>query len=451
MSVLKSLVSATPLRVFERRSAISTDNGRARAVREARQWARTVQVSSEDLAFGLAAALSEHGPTALLLRQALKGRGAYRTTRIGGQTCMVWDDVDGVKVVVPRPSTPMAFNLVISALTDARSVVIEHDIPIHCEARIKEVWNGLKITIGPRQIHAPRLPAAPELAKKPHAQKVRAMRDEKKPIGRAFQRLARIVDGRAIGVALGGGGAWAFSHIALLRALEKQQVPIDFIAGHSMGAVIGGLYCARGDTALRALVRSRAQVVPSLLASTIRPSQLEHFLEKFVGQTRLENLETAFLPLTADLNAGEVFIPQGGRLSEVISATWRPPLLRAPHTSGNRRLAAGGLVSFMPVRDLREAGAAQIIASDVVPAQQASDRWSSQLLRSSHLVMRQLSRDQIREADMVVSLGDPRYRWIDYHKAPGIVSAAAGVLEKISFTSVKQQLWRASRRERRVA
>ena len=47
-----------------------------------------------------------------------------------------------------------------------------------------------------------------------------------------------------IGLALGGGSARGFAHLGVLQALEEKQIPIDYIAGCSMGAIIGSIYCA---------------------------------------------------------------------------------------------------------------------------------------------------------------------------------------------------------------
>jgi len=47
-----------------------------------------------------------------------------------------------------------------------------------------------------------------------------------------------------IGLVLGGGGARGAAHVGVLRLLEEQRIPVDFVAGTSMGAIVGGLYCA---------------------------------------------------------------------------------------------------------------------------------------------------------------------------------------------------------------
>ena len=61
-----------------------------------------------------------------------------------------------------------------------------------------------------------------------------------------------------IGLALGGGGARGMAHIGVIRALEQQHIPIDYIAGTSMGAIIGGLYaCGYTPDEMEALIAKK--------------------------------------------------------------------------------------------------------------------------------------------------------------------------------------------------
>ncbi len=60
-----------------------------------------------------------------------------------------------------------------------------------------------------------------------------------------------------IGLALGGGGARGMAHVGVIRALERLHVPIDFIAGTSMGSIVGGLYaCGYTPDEMETLIRS---------------------------------------------------------------------------------------------------------------------------------------------------------------------------------------------------
>lgn len=62
-----------------------------------------------------------------------------------------------------------------------------------------------------------------------------------------FSRIARTLTGHAIGLVLGGGGARGAAHIGILRALREAEIPIDIVAGVSIGSFIGGVYCDSPD------------------------------------------------------------------------------------------------------------------------------------------------------------------------------------------------------------
>lgn len=90
-------------------------------------------------------------------------------------------------------------------------------------------------------------------------------------LARAFARIARVITRRTIGLALGGGGAWAYSHVALIQNLEEQGVPIDYIAGSSFGATVGGLYAAGGLRALERLIEDNSLDADSPTSALVAP------------------------------------------------------------------------------------------------------------------------------------------------------------------------------------
>lgn len=83
-----------------------------------------------------------------------------------------------------------------------------------------------------------------------------------RPLGRDFARLARMIQDRTVGLALGGGGAWGVGHVALLEQLEGAGVPIDYIAGTSAGAVWGGLYAGGGLEAVHNALLANPRLPP---------------------------------------------------------------------------------------------------------------------------------------------------------------------------------------------
>src|SRR5271163_4070144 len=64
-----------------------------------------------------------------------------------------------------------------------------------------------------------------------------------------FCRIARTLTGHAIGLVLGGGGARGAAHVGILRAMKEAEIPIDIVAGVSIGSFIGGVYCDSPDVA----------------------------------------------------------------------------------------------------------------------------------------------------------------------------------------------------------
>lgn len=110
------------------------------------------------------------------------------------------------------------------------------------------------------------------------------------PLKRTFERLTRMVRRRTVGVALGGGGAWGFSQIALLRQLNKAGVPIDYISGASFGSLVAGLFAAGGDEALEELL-NWSELEPALRS--------QHRSQRFYQI--LQNILSSRLTLAATL------------------------------------------------------------------------------------------------------------------------------------------------------
>ncbi|MEL6350026.1 MAG: patatin-like phospholipase family protein, partial [Myxococcota bacterium] len=352
-----------------------------------------------------------------------------------GERCQVWEQLDGVRLISPRSGSPTSFRRVVESQS-GRHVVVEHDRPLSQPLSIRPVANGFRVSSRDGSLPFIGFPKSLRAIVTPQVRqgKLRVFQDPRKRSSRYFERMLRFLSGRSVGVALSGGGAWGFAHIALLRRLREENIPVDYIAGHSIGALIGGVYCAGGEAALNTLIARRRELVPTLLASTVRSGSIVRFLDRLIGGVRLENLETSFLPMTADLRTGQSVILKTGPVTEAVSDAWRIPPFRASRMVGVKELVDGGLVNFLPVRPLREAGAAQIIASNAVPTR-PGERGGRirQAVQSACLVMRQLSAEQAKAADTIVELGQPDRSMFDYRHAEDIVARASRQLRNRTF------------------
>ena len=189
------------------------------------------------------------------------------------------------------------------------------------------------------------------------------------------ERVARFVAGRAVGLALGGGGARGFAHIGVVRALREAGVPIDVVAGTSMGSVIGA-QCALGWSTGEMLRRSRVGFIdqhplsdytlPLVAAYSGRGAA--RMLRGLYGDVQLEDLWTTFVAVSSNMTQGTVAAHTHGRLRKYVRASMSVPGLLPPVTEHGDLLVDGGVLNNLPadiVRDLVGSGA--VIAVDVNP------------------------------------------------------------------------------------
>lgn len=194
-----------------------------------------------------------------------------------------------------------------------------------------------------------------------------------------------------IGLALGGGGTRGIAHIAVLRVLEKNHIPIDCIAGTSMGAIVGGLYCAgltpdeietffRNKTMVRSYDTVPIPVRVSLIPLFLLPHVLFHAYDglyrghrfaKYIdhrvpAQNRLiENFKIPFKAVCSNLIDGKPASVESGDLGTAVQASSAIPGLRKPVIVGDKLLVDGGVVANLPVDECRKMGADIVIAVDV--------------------------------------------------------------------------------------
>ena len=207
-----------------------------------------------------------------------------------------------------------------------------------------------------------------------------------------------------VGLVLAGGGAKGFAHIGVLEVLEEAGVPIDFVVGTSMGAVIGGLYAAgrspqelaeaavtidwsdafqdRGERRLRSMRRKAddRRLVGrlgvgvgfdgfALPLGAIQGQRLTQLLRAHLGDAGMiedfDDLPIPFRAIATDLETGQALAPEHGDLALAIRASMSIPGLVAPVRWENRLLADGGLRSNLPIEVAREMGADIIVAIDV--------------------------------------------------------------------------------------
>jgi NTE family protein len=170
-----------------------------------------------------------------------------------------------------------------------------------------------------------------------------------------------------VGVALGGGFARGLAHIGVLKVLEEEKIPVDFIAGTSVGSVIGAAYasgiCSKELEEIAALVRfkdfSRWTFSRFGLFSN---DKMSVFLRKILRCKTFEELRIPLAIAATDIITGEPAVFTSGDLVDPVRASCAYPGMFQPVRIDGRLLVDGLLAHAVPALPLREMGAERVIS-----------------------------------------------------------------------------------------
>jgi NTE family protein/lysophospholipid hydrolase len=189
-----------------------------------------------------------------------------------------------------------------------------------------------------------------------------------------YQRLARIVTGRATGLVLSGGGARGSAHIGVLRALEQSGIEIDHIGGNSMGSIVAAGYAYGLDPGeiglmIKEMYRLRNTFDPTLpLVSMLSRQRLANYFRKVFGERHIEDLWLPYFCVSSNLTRAEVVVHDTGPLYRWVLASNSAPGLMPPVVHQGDLLLDGALLDDMPIDIMREKiGSGTVIAIDVSP------------------------------------------------------------------------------------
>jgi len=188
-----------------------------------------------------------------------------------------------------------------------------------------------------------------------------------------YGRVARFAAGRAVGVVLSGGGARGFAHVGVLRAIEEAGVPIDVIAGVSMGAALAALY-AYSEHFYDSIPFFKKQLKGLLndftlpIVSLSRGRRLNRRMQRLFGDTRLEDLWRPCILVSSNLTRGKVVVHRTGEVWRAARASGSLPGIVTPVVEDGNLLFDGCLLNNLPMDVMRtEVGTGAVVAVDVVP------------------------------------------------------------------------------------
>jgi predicted acylesterase/phospholipase RssA len=189
----------------------------------------------------------------------------------------------------------------------------------------------------------------------------------------SYQRLARFVTGTSGGLVLSGGGARAFAHIGVIKALSEAGIPIDVVGGSSMGAIIAGQHAAGLDPDAMVELNRRSFSGSDLSDLTVptvalwRGRSSVRKLSTMFGDQQIEDLPLPYFCVTSDLTHARVSVHDRGPLWLWTRASSAVPGLVPPIPSDGSLLVDGGLLNNLPADVMRQRCSGTIIAVNVTP------------------------------------------------------------------------------------
>lgn len=248
---------------------------------------------------------------------------------------------------------------------------------------------------------------------------------------------------KTVGLALGSGGARGLAHIGVIKALEENGIPIDYIAGASSGALVGGLYATTFNS----------EYLESIAASTnwreliglidlrldngiIAGNRLTMFIESHIGATTFNELGIPLTVLATDLRTGESVEITSGKVSDAIRASVSLPFVFSPIERDEQLLLDGGLTEPVPVQAVRAMGADIVIAVNLDAQSIVANAYDKKInaytttLRSLDILRYQLVKENVTDADIVLVPQTGEVLWHEFVDDGTLIQAGERAVEE---------------------
>jgi len=233
---------------------------------------------------------------------------------------------------------------------------------------------------------------------------------------------------KKIGLALGSGGGKGYAHIGVLKVLEENNIPIDFIAGSSAGALMGSFYCFYKD------IKKVEEIVLSTpayqLVSLIEPAffkggmidgkKIKDFISKKIRNAFFDDLQIPFVAVATDFQNGKTVEIKKGDVALAVQASIAVPMVFRPVPFEKTFLCDGGASNPVPTKIVREMGADIVIGVNLdnqsyFEKQKFADNLYFAASKTIQILQYHLAKESERFADITIepSVGDVGFIGLD--------------------------------------
>jgi NTE family protein len=231
-----------------------------------------------------------------------------------------------------------------------------------------------------------------------------------------------------VGLALGGGAARGFAHIGVIRAFEESGISIDYLAGTSIGALIGAFYAAgrTPDEMLQVALKLKAGRLKPILPFHFRKVGLDYvelLLEQYVVVKTFEELKRPLFVTATNLYTGKNEVFSSGTLYPAIRASAAIPIRFKEQKIDNVVYLDGGFTNNLPVAPLR-AQCCTVIGVSINLVDENENRnmgLKQKFLRIANIVFSEIEANDIALCDYHIEIsGLEKFGFEDYRRAQEI-------------------------------
>lgn len=224
--------------------------------------------------------------------------------------------------------------------------------------------------------------------------------------------------------------------------MEENNIPIDFIAGSSIGAMVGGFYAAGlsikeiEEIALSTNWRRVFSVLfdPHLKQGLIGGEKLKTFIEDYINGKKFEDCKIPFVAVATDLKTGEVVVLNKGEMAQAIRASVSIPLVFKPVEINGRMLADGGLSAPVPVEIVKSIGADIVIAVNLDKHycdEEWKPGWYDIANDSLNILRHHLALSNVANADIIIEINVDKNYWYQFVNGQDKILAGEKATKKV--------------------
>ncbi len=221
---------------------------------------------------------------------------------------------------------------------------------------------------------------------------------------------------RTIGLAFGSGGVKGLAHVGVIKSLLENDIPIDYIAGTSIGAWVGAHYALYQDieklekfTVGRKIEKMQSLLELTLKGGLVKGSKVQNLLDEWLGNMDFESTGIPVKVVATDIISGEQVVFSHGKLAPAVYASMAVPSIFTPYIYHGRILVDGGVSNPVPVNIVKDMGADIVIAVnldnyrlDGIFEREDSSSLPKVTVRSIDLMRHYLAQFCVKDADVVI-------------------------------------------------